>query len=235
MFILQKKNNSLYSLKNLFFKAIYLFVVLVFLNSCSYIFPLEPVSKVNDEFMFRYGTEINRAKRKHYRELEIGLKEEAKREPETAYGRMLRDQLDFIESNAKNNPYKTINTLTNEYTTEYLAYNAKPVFTREDIFEEMNIPEYDFQHYNLGKKEFNEISNIELQEAYDFMYLINQEKIRLMQLNEIRSQQVKSDESKSTISTTTNIIEETKKNIETLTNRLRDVVNDKLKNTKYKF
>ena len=214
MFILQKRNNIL-------------LILLIFLQSCYFFVPLEPIAKIDDEFLLEYGREVRRAKRKYYKSLAEANYNGEVDFNKTAYGKLLQAEKDFIEQNAKNNPFQKINTVQgkSDNKVEYLTYNTGPYKILENnIFDDIVIPDDDFQYYNLGQKDFNEINNIELQEAYDYLYLINQETARQMEIARLRAEELKKTQSTQTQETT--IIDKTRENLKGLTDRLKGLINN---------
>lgn len=212
MFILQKKSSLL--------------LILFFLSSCYFFAPIEPIAKIDDEFLLEYGGEVRRAKRKYYKSIaEANYNGEIKFE-DTAYGKLLQAEKDFLEQNTKNNPFIKINTTSKNsinQKVEYLTYNAGPYKVVENnIFDDIKIPENDFQYYNLGQKEFNEINNIELQEAYNYMSVINAEINRQIETARLRAEALK--ESQKPAQESTSIIDRTRENLRGLTDRLMGII-----------
>lgn len=212
MFILQKKSSIL--------------LILLFLSSCYFFAPIEPIAKIDDEFLLEYGGEVRRAKRKYYKSIaEANYNGEVKFE-DTAYGRLLQAEKDFLEQNTKNNPFIKINTTNKKNISqkiEYLTYNAGPYTTVENnIFNDIKIPENDFLHYDLGQKGFNEINNIELQEAYNYMSVINAEINKQIELARLRAEALRA--SQQTKPETTSIIDKTRENLKGLTDRLMGII-----------
>lgn len=212
MFILQKKSSIL--------------LILLFLSSCYFFAPIEPIAKIDDEFLLEYGGEVRRAKRKYYKSIaEANYNGEVKFE-DTAYGRLLQAEKDFLEQNTKNNPFIKINTTNKKNISqkiEYLTYNAGPYTTVENnIFNDIKIPENDFLHCDLGQKGFNEINNIELQEAYNYMSVINAEINKQIELARLRAEALRA--SQQTKPETTSIIDKTRENLKGLTDRLMGII-----------
>ena len=213
MFILQKRSSLL-------------LILLFFLSSCYFFMPIEPIARIDDEFILEYGREVQRAKKKYYRGLAEASYYDQVDFKKTAYGKLLQAEMDFIEQNAKNNPFQKINTTRDKFESKvtYVSYNTGPYkAVKNNIFDEIVIPNDDFQYYNLGKKEFNEINNIELQEAYDYLYLINQETARQMEIAKLRAEEQKKKQSTQKQETT--IIDKTRENLKSLTDRIKGLIN----------
>ncbi len=212
MFILQKKSSIL--------------LILLFLSSCYFFAPIEPIAKIDDEFLLEYGGEVRRAKRKYYKSIAEANYNGEVRFEDTAYGRLLQAEKDFLEQNTKNNPFIKINTTNKKNISqkiEYLTYNAGPYTTVENnIFNDIKIPENDFLHYDLGQKGFNEINNIELQEAYNYMSVINAEINKQIELARLRAEALRA--SQQTKPETTSIIDKTRENLKGLTDRLMGII-----------
>lgn len=216
MFILQKKNKIL-------------ILLLFVLSSCYFFLPIEPIEKVDDQFLLEYGGEVRRAKRKHYKSLaEANYNGEVSFE-KTAYGKLLKAEKDFIEQNTKNNPFIKINTSNYDKIgtmPQYLTYNAGPYkIVKNNIFNDIKIPNNDFKHYNLGKKDFNEINNIELQEAYNYIYVINQEIVRQIEIAKLRAEAMKTTQKQDNNNESTSIVNKTRENLKNLTDRLKGLIN----------
>lgn len=212
MFILQKRSSLL-------------LILLFFLSSCYFFMPIEPIARIDDEFLLEYGREVQRAKRKYYKSLAAANYNGEVDFNKTAYGKLLQAERDFIEQNAKNNPFQKINTKQSQFDNkvEYLTYNTGPYKVLENnIFDDIIIPDDDFQYYNLGQKDFNEINNIELQEAYDYLYLISQEIARQMEIAKLRAEELKKTQNIQTQETT--IIDKTRENLKSLTDRLKGLI-----------
>lgn len=176
MFILQKKNS--------------VFLLLIFLSACHFFFPMEPVAEVNDRFKVDYGYSINKAKKKHQKAIKESGYDGSVKFEKTAYGRIMQNRLDFIESNAKNNPYVPVER-PGEENLEYLSYNHGHYFNQDtDVFADMKMPKSDFKYYNLGAKDYNELSNIELQNSYDYLYVANQERLRQIEIARLREEAI---------------------------------------------
>lgn len=212
MFILQKKNSIL--------------LILLFLSSCYFFAPIEPIAKIDDEFLLEYGGEIRRAKRKYYKSIAESNYNGEVRFEDTAYGKLLQAEKDFLEQNTKNNPFIKINTTNKKNVSqkvEYLTYNAGPYTTVENnIFNDIKIPENDFLHYDLGQKDFNEINNIELQEAYNYISVINDEINKQIELARLRAEALKTTQQ--TKQESTSIIDKTRENLKGLTDRLKGII-----------
>ncbi len=212
MFILQKKSSIL--------------LILLFLSSCYFFAPIEPIAKIDDEFLLEYGGEVRRAKRKYYKSIAEANYNGEVRFEDTAYGKLLQAEKDFLEQNTKNNPFIKINTTNKKNISqkiEYLTYNAGPYTTVENnIFNDIKIPENDFLHYDLGQKGFNEINNIELQEAYNYMSVINAEINKQIELARLRAEALRA--SQQTKPETTSIIDKTRENLKGLTDRLMGII-----------
>lgn len=212
MFILQRKSSLL--------------LMLLFLSSCYFFMPIEPIAKIDDEFLLKYGREVQRAKKKYYKSLADANYDGQVSFEKTAYGRLLQAEKDFIEQNEQNNPFVKINTeKPSNDKINYLSYNSGPYKVAENnIFNDIIIPNDDFQYYDLGQKEFNEINNIELQEAYDYIDLINQEIARQMEIARLRAEELKKSQPK--IQQNTTIIDKTRENLKSLTDRLKGLINN---------
>lgn len=212
MFILQKKSNLL--------------LILLFLSSCYFFAPIEPIAKIDDEFLLEYGGEVRRAKRKYYKSIAESNYNGEVRFEDTAYGKLLQAEKDFLEQNTKNNPFIKINTTNKKNISqkiEYLTYNAGPYTTVENnIFNDIKIPENDFLHYDLGQKDFNEINNIELQEAYNYISVINDEINKQIELARLRAEALKTTQQ--TKQESTSIIDKTRENLKGLTDRLKGII-----------
>lgn len=212
MFILQKKSSIL--------------LILLFLSSCYFFAPIEPIAKIDDEFLLEYGGEVRRAKRKYYKSIAESNYNGEVRFEDTAYGKLLQAEKDFLEQNTKNNPFIKINTTNKKNISqkiEYLTYNAGPYTTVENnIFNDIKIPENDFLHYDLGQKDFNEINNIELQEAYNYISVINDEINKQIELARLRAEALKTTQQ--TKQESTSIIDKTRENLKGLTDRLKGII-----------
>ena len=208
MFILQKKSK------------IVLFVLALFvLSSCQAFLPMEPVATYNDRFKANYGSFVNRAKKKHYESLKKSGYDVTVSFEKTAYGRLVQREKDFLEINARNNPYVEIEN-AGDGNLEYLSYNAGAYFKTEDnIFDDIKIPNNDFKYYNLGKKEYNEINNIELQEAYNYISEINKERLRQIEIARLRSEAL-SRQNKKELS----VIDKTKEGLKNLTDKIKELL-----------
>lgn len=206
MFILQKKNS--------------IFLLAFFLTSCHYFFPQEPVAEVNDRFKADYGYSVNKAKKKHQKSIkESGYDGNVSIE-KTAYGRIMQNRLDFIESNAKNNPYVSVER-AGEENLKYLSYNHG-IYTNPDadIFADMKMPRSDFKYYNIGKKDYDEISNIELQNSYDYLYVVNQEKLRQIEIARLREEAVQKQQKQDE-----DLVKKSKSGFRTLVDKVKGLLN----------
>ena len=212
MFILQKKSSIL--------------LILLFLSSCYFFAPIEPIAKIDDEFLLEYGGEVRRAKRKYYKSIAESNYNGEVRFEDTAYGKLLQAEKDFLEQNTKNNPFIKINTTNKKNINQkdkYLTYNSGPYQIVEDnIFDNIEIPKNDFQHYDLGQKGFNEINNIELQEAYNYISVINDEINKQIELARLRAEALRA--SQQTKQESTSIIDKTRENLKGLTDRLMGII-----------
>lgn len=173
MFILQRKSKA--------------FLLMFLLSSCYHFLPVEPVAEINEDFKADYGQELEKAKKKHQKSIENydGTVSVEK----TAYGRLKQNRLDFIESNAKTNPYVEDEKAGGD--VKYLSYNHGPYTDpNEDIFADVEIPKNTFRHYNIGGKYYNEVSNIELQNSYDYLYVANQERLKQIEAERIEQEAI---------------------------------------------
>ena len=205
MFILHKRNS--------------IFLLVFFLSSCHFFFPMEPVASVNDRFKADYGYSVNKAKKKHQKSIEESNYDGKVSFEKTAYGRIMQNRLDFIESNAANNPYVSTER-SGEENLKYLSYNHGSYINKEeDIFADMKMPKSDFKYYYLGNKNYNEVSNVEIQNSYDYLYVINQEKLRQIEIarlqEEATQQQQKKDE---------DLVKKSKSGFKSLVNKIKDLL-----------
>lgn len=208
MFILLKKNNFL------------LLTCLVILSSCQAFVPMEPVATVNDRFKANYGNILNKTKKRHYESLKKSGYDGTVSFEKTAYGRLRQNELDFLEINARNNPYIELER-AGDSNLEYLSYNSGAYTQKEDnIFDNIEIPKNDFKYYDLGKKDYNEINNIELQESYDYMDLINKERLKQIEIARLREEAIKKQQDKNS-----GILDKTKKGLKNLTDRIKSLIN----------
>ena len=211
MFTLLKRNSFL--------------LLFVFLPSCYFVIPMEPIDRIDDEFLAEYGSRVGKAKKKYYQSLSQEKNKEYVDFEKTAYGKIIQAELDFIENNAKNNPFISINT-PNDSKVEYLTYNSAQYKVIDDnIFDEIKIPNNDFKYYNLGRKDYQEINNIELQEAYDYIQLINQEIFKQTEIARLKAEAEKKPVSKKPIINPSTIVDKTKENLKVLTDRIKGLVN----------
>lgn len=211
MFTLLKRNSFL--------------LLFLLLSSCYFFLPIEPIARIDDEFLEEYGSQVRKAKKKYYQSLSQEKYEGYVDFEKTAYGKIIQAELDFIESNAKNNPFISINT-PNDSKVEYLTYNSAQYKVVDDnIFDDIKIPNNDFKYYNLGRKDYQEINNIELQEAYDYMQLINQEIFKQTEIARLKAEAEKKPESKKPIINPSTIVDKTKENLKTFTDRIKGLVN----------
>lgn len=202
MFISQKKNS--------------VFLLIFFLTACYHFAPLEPVAKVNDNFKTDYGRELNKAKKKHQKS--IANYDGSVSIEKTAYGRLKQNRLDFIESNAKNNPYFIDEKAGGE--VKYLSSNNGPYINPDsDIFADIEIPQDDFKYYNIGKKDYNELSNIELQNSYDYLYIANQERLRQIEIERLKKEDLQQQEKKEE-----DIIKKSKSGFQNLVDKVKSLL-----------
>lgn len=206
MFISQLKN------------SLFLFI-LIFLASCKFFVPVEPIADVNDRFNASYGKLVKKAKRKN--------KESLKKNPydgtidfdKTAYGRLLKSEADFIEINARNNPYIVVSR-SGPDNMEYLSANYGKYQENEDnIFDEIIIPKNDFKYYNLGRKQYNEISNIELQESYDYIVEINKERLKQIEIARLKQEALLREQEKNQ-----SLRDRTRKGLQNLTKKIQELI-----------
>lgn len=208
MFILQKKNSY-----------IFLLFILI-LTSCRAFLPIEPVSDVNDKFNSNYGNIVKKSKKKHYNSIKKSGYDGTVSFEKTAYGRLKQNEIDFLEINARNNPYIEVER-AGDKNLEYLSYNAGAYTETEDnIFDNIEIPKNDFKYYNLGRKEYNEINNIELQETYDYMDVINKERLKQIEIARLKEEALKKNREKDS-----GILDKTKKGLKNLTDRIKNLLN----------
>ena len=166
----------------------------LFLASCRVFFPVEPVADINDRFKSDYGYSVNKAKKRHKKALEESNYDGNVSFEKTAYGKIMQNRIDFIESNAKNNPYVSVER-PGEENLKYLSYNHGPYVNQEtDIFADMKMPRSDFKYYYLGDKNYDEISNIELQNSYDYLYVVNQEKLKQIEIARLREEAIQQEQ-----------------------------------------
>ncbi|MDR2527160.1 MAG: hypothetical protein LBC92_04775 [Rickettsiales bacterium] len=126
---------------------------------------VEPVDRVNDEFIADYRNLVNRAKQKHYKAMESQDPTKISFQ-KTAFGRMKLEEMEMIETNEKNKPYFDLETSDGEL--KYLSYNADAYKNNEtDIFNKIEPGKDDFKHWDLGVKDYTNIGNEELQDDYD--------------------------------------------------------------------
>jgi len=180
---------------------------------------MEPVASVNDRFKADYGYSVNKAKKKHQKSIEESNYDGKVSFEKTAYGRIMQNRLDFIESNAANNPYVSTER-SGEENLKYLSYNHGSYINKEeDIFADMKMPKSDFKYYYLGNKNYNEVSNVEIQNSYDYLYVINQEKLRQIEIarlqEEATQQQQKKDE---------DLVKKSKSGFKSLVNKIKDLL-----------
>lgn len=182
MFISHKRNSA--------------FLLAFFLTSCRIFFPVEPVAQVNDRFKADYSYSVNKAKKRHQKAIEQSNYDGTVSLEKTAYGKIMQNRLDFIESNAKNNPYVSVER-SGEENLKYLSYNHGPYVNQEtDIFANMKMPKSDFKYYYLGDKEYDEVSNIELQNSYDYLYVVNQEKLKQIEIARLKEEAIQQQQKK---------------------------------------
>ena len=211
MFTLLKRNSFL--------------LLFLFLPSCYFFLPIEPIARIDDEFLAEYGSRVRKAKKIYYKSLSQKKNKEYVDFEKTAYGKIIQAELDFIENNAKNNPFISINT-PNDSKVEYLTYNSAQYKVIDDnIFDEIKIPNNDFKYYNLGRKDYQEINNIELQEAYDYIQLINQEIFKQTEIARLKAEAEKKPVSKKSTINPSTIVDKTKENLKVLTDRIKGLVN----------
>lgn len=209
MFILQKKNSF-----------IVLFFMCLTLGSCRNFIPIEPVVVYNDRFKSDYGSSVKKAKKRHYKSIEDSGYDGTVSFERTALGRLRQRELDFLETNARNNPYVEIERAGSD-NIEYLSYNAGAYSTVEkNIFDDIKIPKNDFKYYNLGKKDYNEISNIELQEAYDYITEINQERLKQIEIARLKEEEKQQQKQKDVT-----VIDKTREGLKSLTDRIKQLLN----------
>ena len=205
MYILQKINKYI--------------LLLLFLNACGVIFPIEPVLPINERFIARYRYSVNKAKEKHYKALQLAKENMDIEFANTAYGKFLRREYEFLETNEKNNPY-IVMPRAGDKNLSYLAYNSDPYNAgEENLFDLIIIPSNDFKHYDLGRKKYNEISNIELQEAYDYMYIINRERLRQIEIARLRQEAIQKE-----IDKNSSLLDKGKKGLKNFTDKLKSLL-----------
>ncbi len=193
---------------------------MMILSSCQAFLPMEPVATYNDRFKASYGSSLNKAKKRHYDSIKKSGYDGTVSFENTAYGRLVKREQDFLEINARNNPYVELER-AGSTNVEYLSYNAGAYYEVENnIFNDIKIPKNDFKYYNLGKKEYNEINNIELQETYDYISEINKERLKQIEIarlkEEYRQRQQKKD---------ITVIDKTKQGLKNLTDRIKELLN----------
>jgi hypothetical protein len=136
------------------------------------------VFDANSDFKSEYGNVLNRARNKHERSIrEQNYTGEVSFE-KTAYGKMKVREVEFLEQNMRNKSFTEISGYGNDGDNlQYLTYNSGPYRTAEyDYFSDVEPAEDDFSKYDLGKKEYIDISNKELQSAYDNVTKISKQK-----------------------------------------------------------
>jgi hypothetical protein len=146
-----------------------LFLFLFFLVSCNIYLPIEPVDEVNDRFLADYGNLVEKSKKKHNKSIEDAKYDGSVTFEKTAYGRLKNREEKFLKENMANKPYYNLDT-GGEENVKYLSQNNEKL--RDDdtnIFNEIDVKRDDFKHYDLGKKEYTEVSNKELQSDYDLI------------------------------------------------------------------
>jgi len=189
---------------------------MLFLVSCHNFMPVEPVAPINDKFNARYGRLVDSAKKRHYDSVKSANTGEIASFGRTAVGRMKQKEIDFIESNTKNNPYPTVEGPSPD-GVRYLSENSIAYAQQEhDFFDDINpSPKNDFKHYDLGKKNYDGVDNKELQEAYDHINLMNIEKER--REGEVRIQEQMLSNQKNS----NDLIEKAKQGLQSLTNTIK--------------
>ena len=197
----------------------FLLLIVFLLTSCHFFLPIEPVSEVNRKFKDDYGYSLNKAKKRHKKAIAESGYDGTVPFEKTAYGRLMQERLDFIETNARNNPY--VEVQGSGGNPEYLSYNYGAYSTPEnDIFLDMDIPNNDFKYYYLGNKDFNEINNIEIQNSYDYMYVINQERLKQIEIARLKQEEMQRQKKKEN-----DMLKKGKSGFKNLTNKIKSLLN----------
>ena len=189
------------------------------LVSCRIFVPMEPVYDTNERFLARYKNLINKAKNNHKIAMDNQKDKVTVEFSKTAYGKIVMRELEFKKINAKNNPYVMYKRAGGE-NIQYLNYNAIAYNeNRKGYFDNIEIPEYDFKYYYLGDKHWYEINNIELQEAYDYIYVINDEKIKQSEIERIRQELLEQEKYKNS-----SLLDKSRMGLKNLSNRIRSLL-----------
>lgn len=170
-------------------------ISLVFALSACTLFSTEPVYETNRKFMADYGNLVEQAKSKHYKSVRDAKFDGKSSFGKTAYGRMKMKEIEFQETNAKNNPYQLLEgTGKDGENIRYLGYNSGEFRKEEvDIFKDISIADSDFKHYDMGEKDYNEISNKELQEDYDNIVPLNRDISYKQRIEELKAEKEKKE------------------------------------------
>jgi hypothetical protein len=168
MFILQKKNSIL---------------LFILLSACELFAPVEPVARINNNFKSNYGNFVKKAKKNHEEAFAKAGYTGVPSFGNTAYGRLKQTELDFLEKNMENKPYFEAEN-AGPGNLIYNSYNSGEYNTdyNEDIFADIKIPKNGFRHYDLGQKDYNGISNIEIQKSYDYIGAISKEQLKQIEI-----------------------------------------------------
>ena len=76
MFTLLKRNSFL--------------LLFLFLPSCYFFLPMEPIARIDDEFLAEYGSRVGKAKKKYYQSLSQKKNKEYEDFEKTAYGKIIQ-------------------------------------------------------------------------------------------------------------------------------------------------
>ena len=121
---------------------------------------------------------------------------------------------------SKNNPYPTVERASHD-NLKYVNGNfGSYVDNQENVFDSIEVPKNDFQHYYIGQKDYNDVDNIELQEAYDYIETINIEKARQAEYAKMRQEvnQPKTNEGES-------FADKAKRGFQNLADKIKSLLN----------
>lgn len=197
-----------------------LLLAILLLASCSD--PLflrrEPVGKVNDKFLAYYGNDVNKAKKKHNKMTLSNEYSNLVPEEQTAYGRIKRKEAEFLAYNRGGKPYTVVENAGGE--PQYLAQNSDAFKKPDTTFDDIVVPDGDFEFYYVGSKDFNEVNNRELQQSYDYVYVINKEIAKQTELIKLRER----EEAKKYVKEEEGFLDRTRKGLQSLTDRIKGLL-----------
>ncbi|GMO60871.1 MAG: hypothetical protein Ta2D_06600 [Rickettsiales bacterium] len=163
---------------------------LILCCACSIIEPREANYTRDKRWKEQYEGQVKKMKKKHEKSIKDADYKGASFE-NTAMGRLKAEEQAFLVKNAEVKPYREAEEAGGPVV--YLSNNVDKYKEEEiDIFSEIKPDDDDFKNYDLGRKEYIEIGNKELQQDYDIIVSNSKEykdRQRLRELERLEEQQ----------------------------------------------